>query len=63
LKMKISSALLLASATATSLVANDFAEEEQNFVKLAEGMTEVAEEKTEVEQAPEIVAEATQQLA
>jgi thiamine pyrophosphate-dependent acetolactate synthase large subunit-like protein len=61
--MKISSALLLASATATSLVANDFAEEEQNFVKLAEGMTEVAEEKTEVEQAPEIVAEATQQLA
>ncbi len=61
--MKISSALLLASATATSLVANDFAEEEQNLVKLAEGMTEVAEEKTEVEQAPEIVAEATQQLA
>jgi thiamine pyrophosphate-dependent acetolactate synthase large subunit-like protein len=61
--MKLSSALLIASATATSLVANDFAEEEQNFVKLAEGMTEVAEEKTEVEQAPEIVAEATQQLA
>ena len=57
--MKLSSALLIASATATSLVANDFAEEEQNFVKLAEGMTEVAEEKTEVEQAPEINAEAT----
>ena len=46
LKMKLSSALLIASATATTLVANDFAEEEQNFVKLAEGMTEVAEEKT-----------------
>ena len=46
--MKLSSALLIASATATTLVANDFAEEEQNFVKLAEGMTEVAEEKTEV---------------
>ena len=44
LKMKLSSALLIASATATTLVANDFAEEEQNFVKLAEGMTEVAEE-------------------
>jgi hypothetical protein len=46
--MKLSSALLIASATATTLVANDFTEEEQTFVKLAEGMTEVAEEKTEV---------------
>ena len=46
--MKLSSALLIASATATSLNANDFTEEEQNYVKLTEGMTEVAEKKTEV---------------
>lgn len=36
-------AILIADVTATILVANDFAEEEQNFVKLTEGMTEVSE--------------------
>jgi hypothetical protein len=60
--LKVSSALLIASATATTLVANDFAEGEQNFVKLAEGLTEVAEEKTKIEEAPENVAEAAQTL-
>ena len=37
--------MLIAGATPTSHVANDFAEDEQNFVKLTEGMTEVSNNK------------------
>ena len=47
--------MLIAGATATSHVANDFAEDEQNFVKLTEGMTEVSNNKLKLMKFPKFL--------